>query len=101
MANGDAITHDLLEQAISKNVEILREKNLSRVDRSVLESQNLVLTYLREDHKMVTEMYPAYEKQKAGIAQGRDYARTAVVASITGVVALAIHMVTEWIGFKP
>src|SRR5512139_245405 len=54
------ISDNILRQAQETVDEALRNPNISKSDRAVLEVQNLFLMFLKNDHRKVVVMYDKY-----------------------------------------
>ncbi len=85
--NSNSIADDLLDQAQKKIDDAFRQKGLAKTDRAVLEVQNSVLMFLRDDHKKTNEMYPYYKEMSK---RNQRAEKLFAIAASTALAALAM-----------
>ena len=60
----ESVSDDILQKAQTDVAELLRDKKLSKTDRTQLEVQSYFLMFLVNDHKKINKMYPFFEEQQ-------------------------------------
>lgn len=100
MPNGDIL--DILENKIEA---VLKDQNLRKTDRTLLEIQQLFVTYLKSDHKKIEEIYPLVIEQQKSLKERRDtnlhYLQLTVGTALTSIVVLIINGIVYFFKILP
>jgi len=95
MENDATISDNVLRQAQEAIDEALKNENLPKRDRVMLEVQNYFLMFLKNDHRKVNEMYDQYVKDKEAKALRKESEkwmnRLVVGTAVTAIVMLFIN----------
>jgi hypothetical protein len=95
METDATISDNVLRQLQESIDEELRNENLSKRDRVMLEVQNYFLMFLKNDHRKVTEMYDQFTKDREARTTRKESEkwmnRLVIGTAVTAVVMLFIN----------
>jgi len=91
MTEPETITGKLLRRAQGNIDKVINENNLSKAEKTLLEGQKLILSFIEDDHRKTTEMYADFVERKEVRAKREKYTTPVVVAIVIAFITQAVY----------